>query len=119
MTVRNVMFYKMMDGKCPAEDFLDSLPGKAAQKVTWVLKILEDLEMIPSIYFKKLVNTDGIWECRVKLGSDIYRFFGFFHGNEIILTHGFVKKTQKTPSSEIERAQRYRRDYLQRTRGLQ
>lgn len=65
--------------------------------------------------FKKLVNTDGIWEVRVSSGSDIYRIFSFFAGNSVvILTHGLVKKTQKTPPGEIERAEAYKREYLSR-----
>ena len=77
--------------------------------------MLEELESIPSTYFKKLVNTDDIWEVRVSSGSDAYRIFCFFTGNSIVvLTHGLVKKTQKTPQREIERAEVYKREYLAR-----
>ena len=41
---RAIIFYRTMDGKCPVQDFLDALPGKVAQKVAWVLRLLEDLE---------------------------------------------------------------------------
>ena len=113
--VRNVSFYKTEDGKCPVEEFLDSLPGKVAQKIAWVLKLIEDLDMIPATYFKKLPGTEGIWECRIQFGSNIYRIFCFFTGSsEMILTHGHVKKSQKTPITEIERAESYRRRYLDR-----
>ncbi|WP_368489730.1 type II toxin-antitoxin system RelE/ParE family toxin [Clostridium sp. BJN0013] len=55
---------------------------------------------------------DGIFELRIKLGSDISRIFYFFCvGNRIILTNGFIKKTQNTPKSEIDRALRYKADY--------
>ena len=112
---RNVKFYKKSDGHCPVQEFIESLSGKAAQKVTWTLALLEELEILPSTYFKKLVNTDGIWEVRVALGSNIYRIFCFFAGNSVvILTHGLVKKTQKTPPSEIERAEAYKQEYLLR-----
>jgi len=112
---KTVIFYKTADGKCPIQDFLDSLPGKVAQKVAWVLSLLEDLEVVPSTYFKKLVGTEDIWECRIQLASNAYRIFCFFEGNSVvILTHGFTKKTQKTPQQEIERAEAYRRDYLKR-----
>ena len=59
---RTVIFYKTADGRCPAHDFIDSLPSKVEQKITWVLNLLEDLDIIPSSYFKKLVGTE-IWEC--------------------------------------------------------
>ncbi len=70
---------------------------------------------MPSTYFKKLVSTEEIWECRIQLGSNAYRIFCFFDGHSVvILTHGLIKKTQKTPQREIKRAEGYRRDHLQR-----
>jgi phage-related protein len=112
---RTVVFYKTTDGKCPVQDFLDSLPGKVAQKIVWVLKLLEDLDVIPSSYFKKLIGTEEIWECRIQFGSNAYRVLCFFLDRSVIvLTHGFVEKSQKTPVHEIERAEAYRRDFLKR-----
>jgi len=111
---RTVIFYRTVDGKCPVQEFIDSLPGKVAQKIVWVLKLLEDLEIVPSSYFKKLVGTEEIWECRIQFGSNTYRIFCFFIDHSVILTHGFVKKSQRTPAGEIERAETYRRDFLKR-----
>ncbi|BAZ28188.1 hypothetical protein NIES4074_06190 [Cylindrospermum sp. NIES-4074] len=66
-------------------------------------------------YLKKLVNTDDIWEVRIQFGNDIFRLLGFFdNDNLVILTNGFVKKTQKTPSQEIELAEQRKRNYLNR-----
>jgi len=112
---RTVIFYKTADGKCPVQEFLDSLSGKVAQKVLWTLSLLEDLEIVPSIYFKKLTGTNEIWECRIQYGSNIYRIFCFFDSySVVVLTHGFAKKSQKTPSREIGRAESYRKDFLSR-----
>lgn len=112
---RTVIFYTTVDGKCPIRDFLDSLPGKVAQKVTWVLRLLEDLEIVPVSYFKKLTGSKGIWECRIQFGSNAYRLFCFFaNGDVVVLTHGIVKKSQKTPKHELERAKTYRQDFLRR-----
>ncbi len=112
---RTVEFYKIANGHCPLLDFMDNLSGKAARKVTWTLSLLEELDVLPTTYFKKLVNSDGIWEVRISLGSNIYRIFCFFAGNAVVvLTHGLVKKTQKTPSGEIERAKAYKREYCAR-----
>ena len=112
---KTVIFYRTADGECPVQEFLDSLSGKAAQKVTWVLNLIEDLDIVPSTYFKKLTGAEEIWECRMQLGSDAYRIFCFFAGHSVVvLTHGLIKKTQKTPQKQIERAAAYRRDYLQR-----
>jgi phage-related protein len=111
---RTVLFCRSVDGKCPVQEFLDSLPGKVAQKIVWVLRLLEDLDIVPSSYFKKLVGTEEIWECRIQLGSNAYRILCFFINNSVVLTHGFVKKSQRTPGREIERAEAYRRDFLGR-----
>jgi len=83
------------------------------------LKLLEDMELLPSTYFKKLTGSDGIWECRVQSGSNIYRIFCFFDTKSVvILTHGIIKKTQKTPKQEIERAETYKKDYLSRRQKI-
>ena len=114
---RTVIFYKTKEGRCPVKELLDSLDGKSAQKIIWVLNLLEDMDNIPSLYFKKLIGSDGIWECRIKYGSNIYRIFCFMLDNSVVvLTHGFIKKTQKTPSSEIERAEKYKSDFIKRSR---
>nr|WP_330407377.1 type II toxin-antitoxin system RelE/ParE family toxin [Enterocloster lavalensis] len=59
--------------------------------------------------------SEGIFELRAKVGSDITRVLYFFYvERHIILTNGFIKKTQKIPPKEIERAKKYRADYLRR-----
>lgn len=59
--------------------------------------------------------TDGIFELRAKFGSNISRVLYFFViGKRVVLTNGFIKKTQKTPKSEIELAKKYRNEYLNR-----
>jgi phage-related protein len=111
---KTVTFYRTADGKCPVQEFLDSLSGKGAQKIVWVLRLLEDMDIVPASYFKKLAGTGDIWECRIQFGSNAYRIFCFFLNNSVVLTHGFVKKSQKTPAREIERAEAYRRDFFRR-----
>ena len=114
MTI-TIEFYRLSNGKSPVEDFLDTLTGKQAQKVLWVLRLIEDLEIVPRQYFKKLVGTDNLWEVRIQLGSDIFRLLGFFdHGTLLILTNGFAKKSQKTPIQEIALARRRMDEYLAR-----
>lgn len=111
--MREVNFYKTDSGDCPVENFLNTLTSKQAQKLTWVLKLIEELETIPSQYFKKLVNADDIWEVRVQFGGNIFRILGFFdNGNLIILNHAFYKKTQKTPATDIKLAEERKRNYL-------
>ena len=113
--MRTVNFYRLPNGKSPVEKFLDSLTGKQAQKVLWVLQLIEELESVPRQYFKKLADSEEIWEVRIQSGNDIFRLLGFFDGGTLlILTNGFVKKTQKTPPKEIELAIRRKHDYLAR-----
>ncbi len=56
-----VRFYKTEGGESPIKDFLDSLPGKDARKVIWVLMLVEELDILPATYFKKLVGSADIW----------------------------------------------------------
>ena len=115
---RDILFYKTRDGKCPVEAFLDSLPSRAAQKAAWVLSLAEDMDIVPSSYLKKMVGSDDIWEFRFQYGSNAYRIFCFFAGKSIVvLTHGLIKKTQKTPRKEIERAEAYKQDFLKRRKA--
>lgn len=115
--MREVIFYKLPNGDCPVEVFLDSLTGKQADKITWVLSAVEDLQLVPKQFFKKLVGTEDIWEVRIEFGGDIFRLLGFFDkGNLVVLTNGFTKKTQKTPSKEIALAEKRKKEYLSRKR---
>jgi phage-related protein len=112
---RSLLFYKTEKGQCPVTEFLDSLPSRVAQKATWVLKLLQELDPVPIQYFKKLTATDEIWECRMVFGGNTYRILCFYHGgNRLILTHGFMKKTSKTPSEEIRRAEQFKADFVRR-----
>jgi len=113
--MRTVEFYRLPNGKCPIEEFLDSLTGKQAQKVLWVLQLVEELDSVPRQYFKKLAGSEGIWEVRIQFGNDVFRLLGFFDGGSLlILTNGFVKKTPKTPPLEIALAVRRKEEYLAR-----
>lgn len=113
--MKGIQFYRLASGRCPVEEFLDSLTGKQAQKITWVLQLIEGIEVISSHYFKKLLNTDDLWEVRVQCGNNIFRLLGFFENKQlIILNHAFQKKTQKTPLKEIQLAEKRKRDYLMR-----
>ena len=113
--VRTIEFYRTLSGSCPVEDFLDGLSDQHAQKVAWVLRLVEKLDRVPEQYLKKLVGTDQLWEIRIQIGGRSYRLLGFFDGAELlVLTSGFVKKQQKTPRKEIELAERRRTEHLTR-----
>ena len=112
---RRIEYYRTRAGACPVEDFLDSLSPLEERKALWVLRLIEDLDRIPREYLKKLHDTEEIWECRIRSGSNAYRIFGFFfQGNTLVLTHGYNKKSQKADPRQLRRAENYRRDYLSR-----
>ncbi len=82
-------------------------------KIAWILKLVREIDNVPSNYFKKLINTDDIWEVRVGVGGSTFRLLGFFCGKElIVLTNSFQKKSQKTPADAIKLAEKCKRDYL-------
>lgn len=104
-----------MSGKCPVKDHLDAMTDTQAKKVAWVLKLIREIDQVPSNYFKKLVNTNDIWEVRIDAGKDTFRLLGFFYGQDvIILTNSFQKKSQKTPIMEIQLAEKRKKEYLSR-----
>ena len=115
----NVIFYETEDGKTPVEDFLNSLDVKMRVKLIRLLEILEEKGTELREPYSKLLD-DGIFELRCKFGSNITRTLYFFYkdGN-IIITNGFVKKTQKTPLKEINLAKERRTDYINRERRHQ
>jgi len=79
------------------------------------LKLIREIDQVPSKYFKKLVKTTDIWEVRVDVGRNTFRLLGFFHGRELImLTNSFQKKSQKIPLKEIKLAEKRKKEYLSR-----
>lgn len=109
-----VVFYETIDGKCPVEKFLDDSNLKMMVKLTGILEILQERGNLLREPYSKFLE-DGIFEVRGKVGSDVSRILYFFYYNgEIVLTNGFIKKTQKTPRNEISLAKKYRSDFIER-----
>ena len=93
-------------------EFLKKQPVKVQNKIFKVIEAIETLERVPSNYLKMIVGTNGLYEARIQLGSDIWRVFCFFdNGKLVILLNGFAKKTQKTPKNEIEKASQLMQKY--------
>jgi len=74
---RKVILYETRSGKCPAQDFIESLKPKEQQKIVWGLKLLEDGFPLKEPYFKKIINTESLWELRLTFGGNAFRFFFF------------------------------------------
>ena len=99
-------FFERDSCTCPVQEFLDSLDDKMAAKLYGMMDILAEYgNKLRKPYSKHL--TDGIFEVRAKFGSNITRVLYFFYvGKTIVMTNGFVKKTQKTPKAQIELAKK-------------
>ena len=109
-----VEFYDTEEGNCPAREFIYSLEPKMMAKVIRNIDLLEKNGLMLREPFSAPIG-DGIFELRTKVGSNITRVFYFFVvGQKVILTNGFVKKTQKTPKRELELARKYKADYERR-----
>ena len=104
---RRITFYKNY-----FQDFFAKQDKKVKAKIVWTFELLEDLQRVPETYLKHIENTDGLYEIRVQLGSDIFRIFCFFdQGQLVVLANGFQKKTQKTPKKHIEMALKIKAEY--------
>lgn len=109
MKVREVVAFKDY-----FENFLVAQPKKVQDKIFKIIEAIETLERVPANYLKFLVGTDGLYEARIQLGSNIWRVFCFFDNERlVILLNGFQKKTQKTPKNEIEKALLLMHEYFE------
>ena len=96
-----------------AIEFLENLDEKTREKIYYNIKksqYVNDNEL-----FKKL--NDFIWEFRTLYNSKAYRLFSFWDKTNdketlVVATHGILKKTQKTPTKEIKKAEEIRKQYL-------
>ena len=104
---RTIIFYKDY-----FQTFFEKQNKKVKAKIVWTFDLVEDLQRVPETYLKHLEDTDGLYEIRVQLGSDIFRIFCFFDkGQLVVVANGFQKKTQNTPKTEIELALKIRAEY--------
>ena len=100
-------------------DFYQKQKPDVQRKIIWTWKLIETIDRVPEKYFKHLTGTNGLYEVRVEVGSDIYRVFSFFDkGKLVILINGFQKKTQKTPKKEIEIAEKLKSQYFEELKNI-
>jgi phage-related protein len=106
--IRDIFYYKDF-----YLDFYGKLKPEVRKKFNWTLQLIATIDRVPEKYFKHLTNTSGLFEIRVEVGSDIYRVFSFFDkGQLVVLVNGFQKKSQKTPTNEIELAEKIKKQYF-------
>ena len=105
--IRTVFLYKDY-----FNDFYKKQKQKVKDKIIWTFRLIESQRQVPEDYLKHIEGTDGLYEIRVQLGSDIFRIFCFFDkGKVVVLANGFQKKAQKTPKSEIIKALKIKQEY--------
>lgn len=108
MVKRKVIFYKDY-----FQTFYNELDDKTRKKVLQVLTWIQSIDMIPISLMKSIKEVKGLYEIRIEYNSNIYRIFCCFDKGElVVLLNGFQKKSQKTPSGEIERAKKLMAEYF-------
>lgn len=107
--IRDIIFYKTY-----FKEFYIQLDENARTKINYVLKLIQTQERIPIRFFKFIEGSKGLYEIRVKVETNIYRVFCCNDkGSIVVLFNGFVKKTQKTPKSEIEKDEAIMKEYFE------
>jgi len=108
----SVKFYKTEDEHSPVEEWLESIPKSAKAKIVRNMLLLEQLGLtVREPYVKPL--GDKLYEVRAKEQNGIYRvIYSAYTGKQFVILHGFTKKTQKTPSKEIEVAKKRMEEFI-------
>ena len=98
-----------------AEEFLESLDKNTKEKVSF--NIRKTMQGLKGEWFEKMKGTDELFEFRTLYNRQYIRLFAFWDTRDnkktlIICTHGLIKKTDKTPNAEIEKAERLKKQYF-------
>ncbi len=97
MKFRTVFFYRDY-----FKEFCERQQEDVKAKITWTLRLIEQIWRIPECYLKHIESSDGLYEIRIQLANEIIRIFCFFDaGNLIVIINGFQKKSVRTPKKEI------------------
>lgn len=106
--VRQIIYYKHY-----FEEFFNEQTEKVKDKIDEVLFLITIVDRVPAKFLQHIEGTNGLYEVRIELGSNIFRIFCCFdQGLLVVLFNGFQKKTQKTPKSEIAKAEKLKADYF-------
>ena len=106
--VRQIIYYKKY-----FDEFYSEQTDKVKGKIDDVLFLISVIEKVPRKFLDHMTGTNGLYEIRIELGSNIFRIFCCFdEGRLVVLFNGFKKKTQKTPKSEIEKAEKLKAEYF-------
>lgn len=108
MANRKILLYKDY-----FKEFYVAQNDAVRRKINYCINMVKTLDRVPVSILKSIESVDGLYEIRIEFGGNIFRVFCCFdNGALVILFNGFQKKTQKTPSKEIDRAKRLMSDYF-------
>jgi len=107
-TERKIIFYEHY-----FKDFYLKVSDNVKEKINYVFRLIKTVDKVPEKFMKHIEGTDGLYEIRIEVGSNIFRIFCCFDkGNLVVLFNAFQKKTQKTPKPEIELAEKLKKEYF-------
>ena len=107
-TERQIIFYGHY-----FSEFYAEASDHVKDKIGYVFRVVKTVDNIPEKFLKHIEGSDGLYEIRIEVGSNIYRIFCCFDkGNLVVLFNAFQKKTQKTPRQEIELAEKLKKEYF-------
>ena len=108
MAKRKIKFYKHY-----FNEFFVAQRDKVRRKIAQTLVWIQTIDRLPVSILKSIEGKKGLYEIRVEYAGNIYRVFCCFdEGSLVILFNGFQKKTQKLPTSEIDKAERLMKEYF-------
>ncbi len=111
MKTITAIFYQLSSGKEPVRDWLLSLTQEDRQTIGQDIMSVEFGWPCGEPLCKSLSGYPGLWEVRSNIKSGIARVFFYIDKSEMILLHGLVKKTQKTPDRDLKLAQKRKKEY--------
>ena len=112
-----IEFYEKADGSRPAEEFILEQSSKMRAKIATVINYLKEEGTNLRMPYSEKISGE-IFQLRAQTEGDNARVLYFFVvDDKAVLTHGFIKKTQKTPRKEIQKAKDIREEYLKRQKS--
>lgn len=106
--IRNIVYYKHY-----YLDFFEKQTKDVQKKFNWTLQLIATIDRVPVKYFQHMEGTNGLYEIRVEVGSNIFRAFAFFDERQlIVVANAFQKKTQKTPKNELDLGKKLKKEYF-------
>ena len=94
-------------------DFYLEVNDSVKEKIGYVFRVIKTVDKVSEKFLKHMEGTDGLYEIRIEVGSNIYRIFCCFDkGNLVVLFNAFQKKTKKIPKQEIELAEKLKKEYF-------